>query len=225
MSSGGHAESPTEDVDTDPWERRFYYRDGDGTGFDRVVFFSDAVFAIALTLMAVEIGIPETPDSASPSALWSAIVDKGPALLAYLVAFFWVAVYWRANHRFTGTLNRMSGRYIGVVLVFLALIALLPFTASMLGEYPNNPVAVVVFAVFAAVISSLEVVLILVADRDGLFLRPLTAGERRYRVLGACTPLPGFLLSIPVAFASTTLAVVCWFAGSVLFGWATSKLK
>jgi uncharacterized membrane protein len=210
--------------DSDPWTQRYYDRDGDGVGFDRVVFFSDAVFAIALTLMAVEIGIPEVEDSSSTTALWSAIVDKGPALLAYLVAFFWVAIYWRANHRFTTTLRRMSSRYIAMVLVFLAFVALLPFTASLLGEYPNNPVSVAVFAVFAGVISTLEIVLLLVADSDDLFTTPLTPAERRFRVIGAFTPIPGFLVSIPVAFVSPTLGVLCWFVGSLIFGWVTSRM-
>ena len=56
----------------DPWSRRYYPREGDGVGFDRVVFFSDAVFAIAITLMAVEIGVPEIEEPDSTHALWTA---------------------------------------------------------------------------------------------------------------------------------------------------------
>lgn len=53
------------------WTRKFYLREGDGTRFDRVLFFSDAVFAIALTLMAVELGVPElVGDTSSPEVLW-----------------------------------------------------------------------------------------------------------------------------------------------------------
>ena len=56
------------------WLRRYYPRDGNGTGFDRVVFFSDAVFAIALTLMAIDIGIPDLAgDSTSVAELWEAL--------------------------------------------------------------------------------------------------------------------------------------------------------
>ena len=59
------------------WTRTFFPR-GDGVAFDRVVFFSDAVFAIALTLAAVEIGMPElTGDANSVAGLWDAVLDKG----------------------------------------------------------------------------------------------------------------------------------------------------
>lgn len=213
---------PSDGSENDPWSTRFWPRES--AGFERLVFFSDAVFAIALTLAAVEIGTPEADDPTSPSSLWSAIIAKGPVLIAYAVAFFWVAVYWRANHRFTTTLRGISSRYVTVILVYLAVIALLPFTASTLGEYPNNAVAVAVFAAFVTVASSLEIMLILVAQHDDLFLQPLTRGQLRYRVLGAATPLPGFLISIPVAFASPIAGVLCWFIGSLGFGWLVGRL-
>ena len=120
------------------WTQNFYPR-GDGVAFDRVIFFSDAVFAIALTLAAVEIGLPEVEgDPNSVSALWDAIVGKGPALVGYLVAFIWVAIYWRANHRFVLTLRGMDSRYVFATIVYLALIALLPVPAEMLGEFWGN---------------------------------------------------------------------------------------
>lgn len=218
-------QGPEVETEPDAWSTDRYAGDGLDAGFERVVFFSDAVFAIALTLMAVEIGTPETEDGSSPAALWSAVVAKGPALAAYAIAFFWVAIYWRANHRFTATLRAMSGRYIAATLVYLALIALLPFPASTLGEYPNNAVSVALFAVFAATVSTMEIVLLVIAHRDDLFRRPFVPGELRYRVLGSLTPIPGFLISIPVAFASPTAGVLCWFLGSIAFGWIVgSKL-
>jgi uncharacterized membrane protein len=193
------------------WTRNRYQRDGDGVAFDRVVFFSDAVFAIALTLAAVEIGIPEVEPSEadSPAALWHALEGRGPAIIAYLVAFIWVAIYWRANHRFTMTLKAMDGRYVGSVIVYLALIALLPIPAGVLGEYWQNPAAVAVFAVYASAVSAMEVVLFLVADRDDLFVAPLSPTFRRAQVLGSLSPVGVFLLSIPLAYVSTSLALVC----------------
>ena len=131
-----------------PWVQREYPQGG--AQLDRVIFFSDAVFAIALTLAAVRIEVPAVTDGNSSDALWSALTDKGPALLAFAITFFWVGFYWRANHKFTATLRAMDGSYIAAMLVYLAFVALLPWPSSVLGEYTDNPVAVAFFAVVAA---------------------------------------------------------------------------
>ena len=211
-----------ESADDSPWTSSYYPRAGDSLGFDRLLFFSDAVFAIALTLMAVEIGIPEIDNPNSVSELWAAISAKGPALLAYVVTFAWVALYWRANHRFATTLRGGSGRFIAATLVFLGLIALLPLPAAVLGEYPNNPASITVFALYVSVISTMEVVLFLVADRDDLFSRPLTYAFRKQSIIGGLSPIPGFLLSIPLAYVSPTIAIICWFVMSAVMGWAVN---
>lgn len=213
--------SPT--APNDPWTRTFYPVEGDSRSFDRVVFFSDAVFAIALTLMAVEIGIPAISDATSTSEMWAALVDKVPQFLAYVVAFAWVGFYWRANHRFTTTLRGMSGRYIAGILVYLGLVALLPFPAGLLGEYWDNPVAVAVFALFAAALSGMEVVLFVIADRQRLFLTDITPSFRRQAIAGSLAPVVGFLVSIPFAFVSTLVAIACWVVVSVAAGWIVNR--
>ncbi len=215
---------------TDPsasaWTRNFYPRLGDGVAFDRVVFFSDAVFAIALTLAAVEIGIPEVDaeDTSSVQAMWEAIQDKLPGVFGFLVAFGVVAFYWRANHRFTMTLRGMDQTYVGAVILYLGLISLLPLPAAMLGEYADNPLAVSVFALYASAVSGMEVVLFLVADRRGLFLAPLSGPFRRQQVVGSLTPLAVFLTSIPLAYVNPAAAMVWWLVGSVGAGFLLSRM-
>ena len=207
------------------WTRTFYPRE-DGVAFDRVVFFSDAVFAIALTLAAVEIGLPDVQgDANSAGALWEAVQDKVPALTGFLVAFIWVAIYWRANHRFVMTLRGMDARYVLATIVYLALIALLPVPAQMLGEYWGNPLAVSLFAVYASAVSGMEVVLIVVALRGRLFVAPPDRPFARQLILGSLSPMVVFLTSIPLAFASTTLALLWWLVGSVLAGWLLGRMN
>ena len=191
-----------------------------------MIFFCDAVFAIALTLMAVEIGIPEIEDTSSTHELIEAIIDKAPQFFAYAVGFIFVAIYWRANHLFTSTLRGMSTRYVIAVLVFLAFIAFLPFPAGMLGEYGGeNPVAVGFFAIFAAIVSGLEVVLLLVANADDLFVKPLSKPFLRQSIAGSCVPLVAFLSSIPIAFyVGPVIAMLWWLFVSILGGYAVGKL-
>ncbi len=183
---------------TDPsasaWTRNFYPRLGDGVAFDRVVFFCDAVFAIALTLAAVEIGIPEVDArgrGVGPRPCGRRFRTRSPVSSGSWWRSVVVAFYWRANHRFTMTLRGMDRAYVGAVILYLGLISLLPLPAAMLGEYAENPLAVTIFALYASAASGMEVVLFLVADRRGLFVAPLSAAFRRQQVLGFAVAVGG----------------------------------
>ena len=195
-------------VEADRGEATVYPRGS--APFDRVIFFSDAVFAIALTLVAVEIGIPEVADPGSSSELWAALLEKVPSLAAFAFTFFWVAFYWRANHKFTNGLKAMDGRYITAVLVYLAFIALLPFPAATLGEY-YNAVALSFFLAFMACVSTMEVVLLVVADRRGLQDQPMDDPTRRFAIVASLVPVAAAILTIPVTFLSVPLGVVVFF--------------
>lgn len=206
----------------DPWTARYYDR---GTAaFDRVIFFSDAVFAIAVTLVAVEIGVPELAGDVSNRGLAEGLLEKWPTLLAYAFTFGWVAFYWRANHRFSNTLRRMDGVYIGTVLLYLAFIALLPFPASTLGLY-YNAVAVSFFLAFIACVSTMETVLLVVADRRDLFIKPITSPQRRQAILGSLSPVAGAVLAIPLTFVSVPVGVVAFVGLSIAFGALVNRMS
>ncbi len=140
-----------------------------------------------------------------------------PSLAAYAFTFFWVAFYWRANHKFTNTLKAMDGQYIAAVLVYLAFIALLPFPAATLGEY-YNAVALSFFLAFMACVSTMEVVLLVVADRRGLLEEPLTSSTRPYAITASLVPVAAALLAIPISFLSVIGAVAFFFLAAVLLG-------
>lgn len=208
-----------------PWTDKVYLRTSGYAGFDRLVNFTDAVYAIALTLAALEIGLPVlTSDTSDPAALWEAIIEKGPELGGFVVAFIWVAVYWRANHKFVATLRGVSSRYTLVTLLYLAFVAILPWPAELLPQFWGNPVAVSVFAVFVACVSGLEVVLWQIAYSDDLFLLRPSPEFKRQEMIGAASPVAIFLLSIPLAFVSSVLAVAFWFAASIAAGIVMRKV-
>lgn len=180
----------------DPWTQRFYDR---GTpGFDRVVSFSDAVYAISLTLVAVQLVLPALTNL-NGEDVGQVISDSLANVWAYAFTFLWVAFYWKANHRFTLTLRRMDGTYIWAVLVYLAFIALLPLPAALIGE-EWDPRALAFFFVYMACVSTLEVVLFLIAVRDDLLARTLTTVERRHWALSSLAPVAGALVAAPLCF-------------------------
>lgn len=218
-----HGDGPRdEEGDGGSGRRSPRYRKG-GAAFDRAVFFSDAIFAISITLAAVTIGVPEVSSPVTDQALWAAIKDKGPNLMAFALTFFWVAFYWRANHKFTDRLDEIDGRYIATLLLYLAFIALLPVATGTFGEY-SNAVALSLFLVAVAIISSLEVVLLTVAYRDDLLTDEPTWVQYRKEALSSLTPVVIALLAIPVSFLSVSWAVAFLILGSFALGTLVSRL-
>lgn len=191
--------------------------------FDRVVFFTDAIFAISITLAAVTIGIPEVKGPVTDASLWQALADKGKNFLAFAFTFVWVAFYWRANHRFTTRLAGIDGRYIGSLLLYLAFIALLPVATGTLGEYANA-VALTLFLVAVSIISSLEVVLLTVAWKDRLLRDEPNRVAYRKEAVSSLVPVAIALLSIPVAFLSVPVAFLFMGVGSVGLGTIVARV-
>jgi len=184
-------------TNADPWTQRFYDR---GTqGFERVILFSDGVYAIALTLIAATLVAPIFTTASTSQDAGTAIADGLANVGAYAFTFLWIAFYWKANHRFTLTLRRMDNLYIWVILVYLAFVALLPFPASILGE-SADPRALAFFIAYMACISFLEVVLMLVAIRNDLLVRSLTKVEQRNWVFSALSPVVGAVVAVPACF-------------------------
>src|SRR5436189_6486825 len=116
-----------------------------GLGFERLVFFSDAVFAIAITLLVLDIKVPQItpPGDLDPNAQLQYISDQlpivmgklGPQLLAYFVGFLVLGLYWMSHHRRFGYIKRCDGTLIWLNMFLLMVIVFMPFPTSLIGEY------------------------------------------------------------------------------------------
>lgn len=188
-----------------------YWRRGDEPEFGRILYFSDAVYAIALTLLALDLRITSVPgNSSSPSAMLSALNDLVPQLVAFGVGFALLAGYWLAHHDFMARVAAVDSRLITTNLVYLAFVALLPFPTAMIGEFESNPISGVVFAANLAVISLLETMMLAHAQRAGLLRQQLPERQFRAERLASLQPAVMFVVTIPLAFVSTTLMLVSW---------------
>jgi TMEM175 potassium channel family protein len=180
--------------------------------FDRVSFFTDAVFAIAMTLLIVTIEPPTlTGDTASTAVLREALGDLGPQIFSFFLAFFLLARYWLAHHAFASTLDRVDRTLAGLTLCYLSFVAFLPFPTALVGEYGENPLSAVLFAVVLTIISGLETVMLWHAMRAGLTrVRPMPRPAYRYALIQSTTPTALIAASIPVAYANTIAAMTMW---------------
>lgn len=183
-----------------------YRRESKGLEFDRVAFFSDAVFAIAMTLLVVGIGIPTVSDA----GLGDALREKRAEITSFFISFVVIGAYWRSHHRFWAQLDAVSNRLIVVNLFYLAAIAFTPFPTALAGKYTDEPVSIVIYAITLAVASGLQTVMLAVADRDDLLRRAMPRDVLRWGIVASAVPVVVFLASIPLAFGKTTWALYSW---------------
>ncbi|HEX5586462.1 MAG TPA: TMEM175 family protein [Acidimicrobiia bacterium] len=183
-----------------------YARHSTGLEFDRVAYFSDAVFAIAMTLLVVGIGIPKVAES----DLLEALRGLQPEVTSFFISFVVIGNYWLAHHRFVSHLAATTPRLMTINLVYLAAIAFTPFPTALAGKYTDQAAAIVIYAITLSIASSLEAVMFVIAHREGLFRHRLPHDVVRYSVLAALIPVALFMASIPIALVDTTLALASW---------------
>jgi len=178
--------------------------------FERVAFFSDAIFAIALTLLVVALDPPDIVDSNSSKALWDALDDMSPQILMFFVSFAVLGSFWLNHHRFFGRLETIDRPTMVLDLCYLAFIAFLPFPTAVLGEYGHNSVAVSIFATCIAFLAILSLILNEMAARRRLLREPATPETVRWERILALVPACYFLASIAIAAVSPTAAIWSW---------------
>ncbi len=193
-----------------------------GTSLERMVFFSDAVFAIALTLLALDLKLPA---GIPAEELDDALVAALPQLLAYALSFLIIARTWMSHHSdfarirgFNVTLGRLN-------LALLFFIAMLPGPTSVLSEYGDDPTpwpSVLYAANIAAVYLTMAAIWGYSKHAD-LLERDLAADGHgkvfNIRLAGALV----FLLSIPAAFVLTSNTPFLWLL-LIPASWAARRL-
>ena len=183
----------------------------DSVGLERLVFFSDAVFAIATTLLALDIRLPATSAYSTDSALLSALGALWPKYLGYVISFLVISSYWFSHHRMFRRIRRYDGRLLVINMLLLMAIALVPFPTTVLSQYGGTRAATIFYAFAMAVVGLLTTVLWLYASWRGRLLdRPEAPQERRLTLLRMLSAPTVFLISVGLAFINPNLAKYSW---------------
>lgn len=179
----------------------------DSTEFNRVVALTDGIYAVAMTLLVVSIGVPDVPADDLADALLSSHGD----LLTFLISVAILAFYWLSNHHFVRHLKAVDPVYSGLNLIYLALIAFLPLPTALLDRYSEQPITMALFVATLLLVSVMELVLFSRARRAGLFYTEPSSRVARYSTLIVLTPALVFLLAIPIGLMSSpTYTLAIW---------------
>lgn len=175
---------------------------------DRLITLSDGIYAIAMTLLVLDITVPGGLNAAQFHA---AIADVWPRLAAYAWSFYILTTFWRDHRRLFLRVRRIDATLLRLTTASLGAVALLPFTTSLLAEYSRQAVAVALYAGSILAIVSLHIGLVTTLWRR----RPLQAhrisdelGRGVVQDLGVTAVV--FAVSIPVAFISPVAGLCCW---------------
>jgi uncharacterized membrane protein len=179
---------------------------------DRLVNFSDAVFAIAATLLVLNIGFSfrlEAPDL--ERKLWHEFGDALPQILAYALSFFVIARLWLGHHRMFKVIRRIDGRFITLNLVMLGLVALVPFPTEVFGNYPQERPALIVYCIAISAPGIVSALMLRYAAQDDRLIEPSTPREFVIHSQLRSLSIPVvFLSSIPISFVAVGLAQYWW---------------
>jgi TMEM175 potassium channel family protein len=179
---------------------------------ERLIFFSDAVFAIVMTLLILEIRAHDNvpPDVAAtevPNLVWA----LWPKFFSYVLSFLVIGTYWIAHHQTFRYVRSYNRTLLWLNLVFLLSISFIPFPTDLLGEYGELRFSVIVYAASLGMARLLLAVVwwYIVAGpiRTGDELDP---GLARYHFFRSLAIPALFFLSIGISLVSVNAAVASW---------------
>lgn len=178
---------------------------------ERVISFSDAVFAFAITLMALSIDIPDLPTHLTQSELLDKLYDLYPQFESYVISFAVIAIFWVSYHQ---VFNHIKGSHITMVylnLLFLLLITLLSLSTSLVINYGTYQIPYIIYCFIVIMTSSLLATIWWHATRNK---RLVDKNLHPFFIKGVLVNLISipivFTISIIISFVNLDIAQYFW---------------
>ena len=124
---------------------------------DRLVFFSDAVFAIAITLLIIEIEIPDLQPGSSAAESWHEFAGLAPSFFAFVLSFLVIGRFWMGHHERFRSLRHFDRRLMWPNMLYLMAIAFMPFATAFLGRNLGHFLPALVYNLAMLVLALLAV--------------------------------------------------------------------
>lgn len=174
----------------------------------RVEAFTDGVMAIIITIMVLELKVPHAPT-------WEALHELWPVLLAYVLSFLYVGIYWNNHHHLFKAVDTVNGRVLWANLLLLFWLSLFPFVTGWMSEtgFATLPTALYGVVLLAAALSWPVLMRQLIGcnGRDGALARAI--GQDWKGKLS----IVGYAVGIALAFVSPWLACACYLAVALIW--------
>ena len=173
----------------------------------RVETLVDGVFAIAMTLLILEVKVPELQNPRSIGELLGSLRHAAPTALAYFASFFMLGLFWVWHHRLAEKVRAFDRALLVLTFCFLSLVSSFPFAAALWGRYHLNVGSMVVYGPVLGLILFCQVLFLAVARRHDLLREDVDPAEIRQAHKRNIMGLAFFLLGISPAALPFGLAV------------------
>jgi uncharacterized membrane protein len=188
---------------------------------DRVEAFSDGVFAIAITLLVLDLKVPAPTAVSAAGGLGAALVQRWPSYLAFFISFVNILIMWVNHHNVFSHIRRTDGFFLFLNGFLLMTVTAVPFPTALLSEYIKSSHAGLAAGIFAGSILmnclSFNFLWAYTSKNNRLLeenTNPAVVSKVRFNgLLG----LPFYLLAVILAFYSVTVSIGICFALTVFF--------
>ncbi len=182
---------------------------------ERVKAFADGVFAIIITILVLEIGVPP---SLTEQSLRESLDELGPDLVAWVVSFLITGMYWVWHRDLFNQVRYVDSTAVWLNLLFLLPAALIPFAASVLGEYPGEAIGLHVYGVVLIATAVMRLLLYAyLMRRPGLLWETPTPKARRLGALLAVAPVAVYVVAMILAEVAPRISLLLYLAMPSLY--------
>jgi uncharacterized membrane protein len=150
----------------------------------RLEAFSDGIFAIAITLLILNVTIPSVDYDGLSAALWALL----PKILSYIMSFLLIGLYWLRHHFYLDKVRKIDATLALINIILLLLVSFIPFFTSLLGLYPNKQLPLILYGLGLLTTNSMAFLMLMYISR-GRYLVHESAKNDLFR-----THFPIFLI-------------------------------
>lgn len=184
-------------------------RDQQPVEFGRLLSLSDGIFAFAMTLLVISIAVPAGLDSGQFA---NSLVSLLPKVFVMALSIAVVASAWFEHHRLFAIVQRADNRLVALNIALVGMVAFVPLPHQVLGDYPHEPLAYVIYATVLGAVNAMVVVMDVYVRRQDLHRVALPEPLFRRELVRGVSMAGGFALSIPLAFVLVGFTPLIWVA-------------
>lgn len=178
---------------------------------NRVMNFSDAVFAFAATLLVLKLELPAIDPAAIGVELPNAVMSLWPSYFANIISFLIIGYYWLNHHAIFGMITKFDKNVVWINIVFLIALSFLPFPVDLFGDYSSVPVVIMFYSLSLSVVGFLLASIWIYATYKRRLV-PKSLSDRHieyYTLRNLLAPIV-FALAVPIALVDPLLAQFSW---------------